>query len=159
MVDSGVIHLSIGDHSLIYMVRKAHYVRSTIKIRTLKKFSSEDFLRDLNQQPWANVYHSRCPNDMWRIWKELLMGVIDNHAPVRSRRISNKSSPWVTNELKRLMYKRDYLKKQAISSGDPSIWCQYRQARNHTNNEIKKAIFTLQKIWICIKMTSKRPGN
>ena len=76
---------------------------------------------------------------MWRIWKELLMGVIDKHAPVRSRRISNKSSPWVTNELKRLMYERDYLKKQAISSGDPSIWCQYRQVRNHTNNEIKKA--------------------
>ena len=142
VVDSGVIHLSISDHSLIYMVRKAHYVRSrarTIKIRTLKNFSSEDFQRDLNQQPWANVYHSRCPNDMWRIWKELLMGVIDKHAPVRSRRISNKSSPWVTNELKRLMYKRDYLKKQAISSGDPSIWCQYRQVRNHTNNEIKKA--------------------
>ena len=64
VVDSGVIHLSISDHSLIYMVRKAHYVRSgarTIKIRTLKNFSSEDFLRDLNQQPWANVYHSRCP--------------------------------------------------------------------------------------------------
>ena len=37
------------------------------------------------------------------------------------------------------MYKRDYLKKQAISSGDPSIWCQYGQVRNHTNNEIKKA--------------------
>ena len=105
----------------------------------MKNFSSEDFLRDLNQQPWANVYHSRCPNDRWQIWKELLMSVIDKHAPIRSRRISNKNSPWVTNELRRLMYKRDYLKKQAISSGDPSIWCQYRQVRNHTNNEIKKA--------------------
>ena len=67
------------------------------------------------------------------------MGVIDKHAPLRSRRTSNKSFPWVTNELKRLMYKRDYSKKQAISSGDPSIWCQYRRVRNHTNNEIKKA--------------------
>ena len=70
VVDSGVMHLLISDHSLIYIVRKAHYARSgarTIKIRTLKNFSSEDFLRDLHQQPWANVYHSRCPNDMWRI--------------------------------------------------------------------------------------------
>ena len=43
--------------------------------------------------------------------QELLMGVIDKHAPIRSRQISNKNSPWVTNELRRLMYKRDYLKK------------------------------------------------
>ena len=28
VVDSGVLYLSISDHSLIYMVRKAHYVRS-----------------------------------------------------------------------------------------------------------------------------------
>ncbi len=50
-----------------------------------------------------------------------------------------RTLPWVTNEVRRLMFKRDYLKKRAISCGDPSIWCQYRQARNHTNNEIKKA--------------------
>ena len=28
VVDSGVLHLSIRDHSLIYRVRRAHYVRS-----------------------------------------------------------------------------------------------------------------------------------
>ena len=102
VVDSGVLHLSISDHSLIYMVRKAHYVQSgirTIRIRTLKNFSREEFVQDLNQQPWANVCHSQCPNDMWRIWKELLMGVVDKNAPIRSRRISNKNSPWVTNNL------------------------------------------------------------
>ena len=75
------------------MVRKACYVWSgtrTIKIRTLKNFNREEFVRDLNQQPWANVCHSQCPNDMWRIWKELLMGVIDKKAPIRSRRISDR---------------------------------------------------------------------
>ena len=47
VVDSGVLHLSISDHSLIYMVRKAHYVRSgtrLIKIRTLINFSREEFV-------------------------------------------------------------------------------------------------------------------
>ncbi len=88
VVDSGVIHLSIRDHSLVYMARKTHYVRKgarTITIRTLKNFSSDEFLRDLNQQPWANVCHSRCPNEMSRTWKELLMDVIDKHAPITSR--------------------------------------------------------------------------
>ena len=32
VVDSGVTHLSISDHSLIYVVRKAHYVQTDAKI-------------------------------------------------------------------------------------------------------------------------------
>ena len=62
VVDSGVLHLSIRDHSLIYRVRRAHYVWSgtrTIKVRTLKNFSREEFVQDFNQQPWANVCHSQ----------------------------------------------------------------------------------------------------
>ena len=84
------------------------------------------------------------------------MGVIGKHPPITSRRINNKNSLWVTNELRRLMYKRDYLKMQAILSGDPSIWCEYIQARNHTTNEIKSLnVFAFQKILICIKMQGR----
>ena len=32
---------------------------------------------------------------------------------------SSKRSPWVTHELKHLMFNGDYLKKRAISSKDP----------------------------------------
>ena len=67
------------------------------------------------------------------------MNVIDRHAPLRTRRVSSKRSPCVTNELKHLMFNRDYLKKRAISSKDPEKWCEYRRARNQVNNEIKKA--------------------
>ena len=69
----------------------------------------------------------------------MLMETIDKHAPCRSRRIGKKRSSWITNDLKRQMFKRDYLKKKAISSKDPQAWHEYRQSRNHVNNEIKKA--------------------
>ena len=69
----------------------------------------------------------------------MLMETIDKHAPCRSRRIGKKRSSWITNDLKRQMFKRDYLKKKAISSEDPQAWYEYRQSRNHVNNEIKKA--------------------
>ena len=66
-------------------------------------------------------------------------GTIDEHAPLRSRRLSNRKSPWITNDLRRQIFNRDYLKKKAVSINDPEAWDQYRQARNHTNNAIKKA--------------------
>lgn len=141
--DSGVLHLSISDHSLIYVVRKAHYIRAETKIievRNMKNFNSENFINDLNHQPWTNVCRNAGdPDTMWQIWKSSLMEVIDKHAPKRTKRVGKKKSPWVTDELRRLFFKRDYLKKQAISSGDPGMWHQYRQARNLANNEMKKA--------------------
>ena len=76
---------------------------------------------------------------MWEIWKCMLMAlVIDKHAPLRSRRISNRKSPWITKDLRRQIFKRDYLKKKAVSLNNPVAWDQYRQARNQTNNAIKK---------------------
>ena len=143
VVDSGVIHLSISDHSLIYVVRKAHYVQTDAKIieaRTMRNFNSENFLNDLNQQPWAEVCHNAAdPNKMWQIWKSLLMETIDKHAPIRIKRVGKKNSPWVTGELRRLLFERDSLKRRAVKSGDASLWHQYKQFRNRANNEIKRA--------------------
>ena len=77
VVNSGVMHLLISDHSLVYMTRKAHYVRDgvrRIETRTMKNFNSENFLRDLEQRPWDNVYCSDDPNEMWVICKSMLNG-------------------------------------------------------------------------------------
>ena len=59
VVNSSVLHLSISDHSLVYMVRKAHYKRNDfriVEVRSLKNFSRENFLRDLELKQWSNVH-------------------------------------------------------------------------------------------------------
>ena len=122
VVNSGVLHLSISDHSLVYMIRKAQYKRNgsrIVEFRSLKNFSRENFLRDLELKQWSNVHCLEDPNEMWATWKSMLMETIDKHAPCRLRRIGKKRSSWITNYLKRQMFKRDYLKKKAISSEDP----------------------------------------
>ena len=56
VVNSGVLHLSISDHSLVYMVRKAQYKRNgsrIVEVRSLKNFSRENFLRDLELKQWV----------------------------------------------------------------------------------------------------------
>ena len=67
------------------------------------------------------------------------MECIDRHAPLRHKRVGNKRSPWITNQLQREMRKRDYLKQKAIREGNSQVWEQFKHARNHTNNLIKKA--------------------
>ena len=88
---------------------------------------------------WKRVTTHNNPNEMWDFWKHLLASVIDKHAPLRTKRVKNKRSPWISNELLREIHKRDFLKKKAASTNDPSIWKQFKDARNKASNLVKKA--------------------
>ena len=132
---SGVINIGISDHSAIYLTRKVAHLRSnmhkTVEVRQLKNFNETEFLRDLRMIDWKRVTTHNNPNEMWDLWKHLLASVIDKHAPLRTKlRVKNKRSPWITNELLHEIHKRESLKKKAASTNDPSIWKQFKDARN-----------------------------
>ena len=66
------------------MTRKAHY--------------------DLNgsrtiEMQWRNLSSHSDPNDLCKKRKNLFVSFMDKHAPVKSKRIRNKCSPWITSEL------------------------------------------------------------
>ena len=67
------------------------------------------------------------------------MEVVDKHAPLQSKRVSNKHSPWIKHELTRKIHKRNYMKKIAIQENNTSAWVRYKQAGNEVNNAIKSA--------------------
>ena len=67
------------------------------------------------------------------------MEVVDKHAPLQSKRVSNKHSPRITYELTRKISKRNYVKKIAIQENSSTAWERYKQARNGVNNAIKSA--------------------
>ena len=102
---------------------------SNIEVRQVKNFNEAEFLRDLRMIDWNRVTTHNNPNEMWDFWKHLLASVIDKHAPFRTKRVKNKRSPWITNELLREIHKRDFLKKKAASTNDPLIWKQLKEIR------------------------------
>ena len=139
---SGVIHLGISDHSLVFLTCKAHYDRNgprTIETWQFKHFDKNRFLSDLNQMPWAHVDVHSDPNDMCCEWKEMFLSCVDKHAPLKSRRVRKKQCPWITGDLLCKTRRRDFLNKKAISSNNSAAWDQYKRARNRANNAIKLA--------------------
>ena len=140
--NSGVIHLGISDHSLVFMTRKVHHDRfcpGTIEMRQFKHFQKNKFLSDLEQMPWSNVDLCSDPNDMWHEWKQMFVSCMDKHAPRKLKRISKKRTPWITKGLLNKMHRRDLIKKKAISSNDHDMWEQFKCARNQANNAIEQA--------------------
>ena len=140
---AGVVHLGISDHSLVFMTLKICYERTgshrTIETRAFKNFNHHHFLDDVAQQPWNRIFSETNPEAMWGVWKNLFMEVVDKHAPLQSKRVSNKHSPWITYELTRKIHKRNYMKKIAIQENSATAWERYKQTRNEVNNAIKSA--------------------
>ena len=138
---SGVLHLGISDHSLVCMIRKTRYANAgstkVIEMRNFNLFNKDKFLNDLKQKEWSKIALYSDPNEMWHLWKQLLMSSIDKHPPVKHKRIGKKKSPWITSDLLQKVHKRDYLKKKAVQTNDQNYWRQYKVARNETNNAIK----------------------
>jgi hypothetical protein len=69
---SGVIHLGISDHSLIFAVRKFKLLKfspTTCEVCNFKHFSVDDFRSDLLQVPWDMIVTLYNPNACWILWK------------------------------------------------------------------------------------------
>ena len=122
---SGVIHLEISDHSLVYAVRKfipPKGRQKTREVRNFKNFIENNFIQDVSQLPWDIVYQFVDPNICWQVWKSLLLDALNRHAPICHKRIRNNSVPWINPQIKQLMRKRDYHKKQAIKHDSETQW-------------------------------------
>ena len=71
---SGVAHIGISNHSLIYVYRKLS-IPSDLKednnvcIRYYNKFNSDFFRKDIMVQPWNEIWEMENPNDIWIKWK------------------------------------------------------------------------------------------
>jgi len=115
---AGVVHLGVSVHSLVFMTLKICYERTgshrTIETRAFKNFNHHYFLDDVAQQPWNRIFSETNPEAMWDVWKNLFMEVVVKLAPLQSKRVSNKYSPWITYELTCKIHKRNYMKKFAI---------------------------------------------
>ena len=98
IVCSGVSHISISDHSLIYAFRKLSTGlftkgHSTVTYRKFKNFDSASFRNDIWLQNWDEIRAHDNPNDMWHVWKNIFNSVVERHAPLCTKRIrASKSS-------------------------------------------------------------------
>ena len=144
MVCSGVSHISISDHSLVYAFRKLS-VRMptrghiTVSYRKFKNVDSAKFRNDISQQNWDFIHQFKNPNDMWHAWKNTFNFIVEKHAPLRTKRVKASKAPWISSHLNGEMHKRDILKIKAIRSNDTLDWLIFKKMRNSVNQNIVRA--------------------
>ena len=96
--------------------------------RQFRNVDANSVYADLNQAPWHLVHLEDNPNLAWEIWSCLFLEIRDFHAPKRKRKVRNNYAAWLTPEIKRLMFKRDKLKRAAIINNSDAHWTEYKIA-------------------------------
>ena len=142
IVDSGVVPLSISDHSLIYCIVKAGVPKATprtIEYRSYRRFDENAFIQDLNNVPWHIVDDESNVNDAVLTWNRLFTEVADSHAPLKKRRVKGATAPWMNNKIAEAMRDRNYHLRKAQKTNSTYHWRMYRKLRNFVNREIKSS--------------------
>ena len=114
IVDSG-----ISDHKPIFCKWKCKIPKSkksghtTFEYRNFKLFDENKFLSDVYNASFESVFQVDDAEKALDHFIIKFLSLVDNHAPLRHRRVKNISlPPWITNDLRDAMAKRDELKSK-----------------------------------------------
>ena len=142
IVQSDVLQSSISDHSIVFCTIKGGVKKLPPKLleyRCFKNYNKEAFLHDLSNTPWSIIESANDVDDAVFLWEGLFNSVANDHAPIKSKRVKGKQTPWLTNKLLEIRRDRDYHWKQAQKSNNSQYhWQMYRKLRNFANSEEKK---------------------
>ena len=150
---SAVLKYILSNHCLIYTHIEFEHTKpsvvdhNTVKFRHMKNFDMESFSNNLIS---CDILNGSQENDdiSWERWKLAYTDICDRHAPMKSLRLKKRSNPWMTHDILKLTYERDYVHAKATQSNDSKLWQDYRNLRNKVTCIIKDRKMPISKIFI-----------
>ena len=113
---TGVVDVpGISDHCLVYLsyaLKKPKYKPKLVTKRNLQNFKKENFILDIADNDWGELYTAENSNNKADIFEQKFSTILDKHAPFKTFRVTRPPSPWITDDIKEQMDKRDRYKNK-----------------------------------------------
>lgn len=139
---SGVFAQDVSDHCPIACVRltkafkpKTHF----IKKRNFKNFTDQGFLHDLYHSDLERLCLVPDPELATEHFSLVFNAIANKHAPYKSLRVKNRSSPWFTDDVKSVIRLKDLAWSKARATGNSADWLEFRKLRNICVRTIRTA--------------------
>lgn len=133
---------AFSNHDLIYVVANFSIPpakKKLIKYRDFKNIDEVALLEDANNAPWHEVYDCSDIDSKVEKFNDIFLELIDKHAPVKTFSAKNNASPWMNNEIRRLIDLRDKSRDKFLKSKATQDFGVYKSLRNKTKQEIRNA--------------------
>ena len=110
----------------------------TVKKRSYKNFSKENFLLEVRNTNFDKVINQTNSNEAAKVFSDIFGQILDNHAPIKVFQSRRNYAPWLSDETKLEIVRRNELKRESILSNDYSVLKNYKQLRNSIKAKLKK---------------------
>lgn len=145
------IPVGFSDHNIVAIIRKTKLTKAGPRIlfqRSYKSFNETAFINDIKELSWERIYATHNTDIALELFNEMVLKVINEHAPLRKFTAKRKSAPWFDDELKTSMTQRDNFKALAVQTKDPVDWVNYKTSRNRVTklNRLKKKTYFENKL-------------
>ena len=163
--DYGVFLTCISDHFLIYAVsdfnENTNFIGECIEYRSYKHLDEQKFKDYLGNVSWAAINDIDDVDVALDTWISLFMAVVDDHVPLRKKRLRKKTCPWITDEIVDVMKQRDRIHRAAIELNNTSLWNEYKMLRDRVNHMLsrQKSEYIIVVLFVIVQVTVKRFGT
>ena len=141
IVESGVIHSAISDHSIVFCTMKSGVPKAppkTIEYRSYRMYDKGSFIKDLEETNWDIIDINGDIDPAVEMWNTLFTDVANRHAPIKKTRIKGSKTPWMTPELSNAMRDRDFHHRKAIRANSTYHWDMFKKIKNIVNRQVRK---------------------
>ena len=157
--------MTITDHKLIFCILKCKTMKEKAKLityRDFSKFDIEDVLIRVGNVDWDNVKNMEGVDEMNDYITSNIKNIYDRCAPIVTRRVTRKKSPWINQEIVSLTKRKNKLRRKFWKYRHENDWTEYKVLRNNLNSIIwksKKEFFRerlskcedSKEFWKCLK--------
>jgi hypothetical protein len=133
IVDLSVHKCPFSDHSFVIATCNIPKEKSKPIYKTTRNLSNTN-LEKINEL-LANTDFSQLNffdniNDRWCVFRKLVMDIVDQIAPFKTKTLKSKNYPWFDDELRSSRETRDLFFKNAIKSKLSCDWLKYKESRS-----------------------------
>ena len=100
------------------------------KYRSFKNFDQNVFNGDVGRIPFHAAYVFDDVDDIYWAHERMLTEVINEHAPIKERKLKAKKPAFMNGDLRRAIYKKHMLFNKYKKCKTPLNWDNYRKQRN-----------------------------
>jgi hypothetical protein len=129
-------------HDLLYAVFKLNvpcHKAKVITYRDYKHLNLEHLMEDVSNTSWKEVHGCDNIDDKVNRFNDILLNVLNIHAPIKQVKAKHYSAPWFNNDIRASLKARNKARKRYIKSSSPIDFAVYREVRNKTKQMIKNA--------------------
>jgi len=140
IVQSGTIHTTLSDHSLVFCVVKGGAPKLPPRKSEHQSFKNDnkiEFVNDLSQVLWSVIDGVENVSDAVFLCERLFSEIANEHALLKIKRAKESKTPWVTSTLAEMKRDKDSHFRKARFTSCTYHWKMYRNLRNGTKHEEK----------------------